>query len=313
MELKSRHLLGLEYMDRQEIELIIKTAKPFKEIFTRSVKKVPALRGRTVVNLFFEPSTRTRTSFELAAKRLSADVVNIAIAQSSVVKGESLLDTVKTVEAMKTDFLVVRHASAGVPQFLSTRIKSAIVNAGDGQHAHPTQGLLDLFTIWEVKKRIEGLNVLIVGDIRHSRVARSNIWGLTKLGAKVTLVGPPTLIPPDIEKLGVKVSYSLDAVLADADVVNILRLQLERQKKNMFPSIREYHAIFGMDGNRLKRAKPDVMIMHPGPMNRGVEISPEVADSKNSYIEEQVTNGVAVRMAVLYLLGGGRHGEVITE
>ncbi len=312
MELKSRHLLGLEYLDREEIELILQTTKPFKEIFTRSVKKVPSLRGRTVVNLFFEASTRTRTSFELAAKRLSADVVNIAIAQSSVTKGESLLDTVKTIEAMKTDFLVVRHAVAGVPQFLSTRIKSTIVNAGDGQHAHPTQGLLDLFTMWEVKKKIEGLNVLIVGDIRHSRVARSNIWGLTKLGAHVTVVGPPTLIPPDIERMGAKVSHSLDAVLEDADVINILRLQLERQKKNMFPSIREYHALYGMDGKRLRRARKDVMIMHPGPMNRGVEISPEVADCSQSYIQEQVTNGVATRMAVLYLLGGGR-GDVVAE
>ncbi len=312
MELKSRHLLGLEYLDREEIELILQTTKPFKEIFTRSVKKVPTLRGRTVVNLFFEASTRTRTSFELAAKRLSADVVNIAIAQSSVTKGESLLDTVKTIEAMKTDFLVVRHAVAGVPQFLSTRIKSTIVNAGDGQHAHPTQGLLDLFTMWEVKKKIEGLNVLIVGDIRHSRVARSNIWGLTKLGAHVTVVGPPTLIPPDIERMGAKVSHSLDAVLEDADVINILRLQLERQKKNMFPSIREYHALYGMDGKRLRRARKDVMIMHPGPMNRGVEISPEVADCSQSYIQEQVTNGVATRMAVLYLLGGGR-GDVVAE
>lgn len=312
MELKSRHLLGLEYLSREEIEFILQTTKPFKEIFTRSVKKVPALRGRTVVNLFFEASTRTRTSFELAAKRLSADVINIAIAQSSVTKGESLLDTVKTIEAMKTDFLVVRHAVAGVPQFLSTRIKSKIVNAGDGQHAHPTQGLLDLFTMWEVKKRIEGLNVLIVGDIRHSRVARSNIWGLTKLGAHVTVVGPPTLIPPDIERLGAKVSYSLDAVLEDVDVINILRLQLERQKKNMFPSIREYNALYGMDGRRLRKARKDVMIMHPGPMNRGVEISPEVADCSQSYIQEQVTNGVATRMAVLYLLGGGR-GDVVAE
>ncbi len=313
MELKSRHLLGLEHLDKSEIELILQTAKPFKEIFTRSVKKVPALRGRTVVNLFFEPSTRTRTSFELAAKRLSADVVNIAIAQSSVVKGESLLDTVQTVEAMKTDFLVIRHACAGVPHFLASRVKSAIVNAGDGQHAHPTQGLLDLFTIWETKKRIDGLHVAIVGDIRHSRVARSNIFALTKLGAKVTLVGPPTLIPPDIQKLGVNVSYSLDAVVEDADVINILRLQLERQKKNMFPSIREYHAIWGMNGERLRKAKKDVMIMHPGPMNRGVEISPDVADSPQSHILEQVTNGVAVRMAVLYLLAGGRHEKVETE
>jgi aspartate carbamoyltransferase catalytic subunit len=309
--LKTRHLIGLEYVSKEEIELILQTAKPFKELFTRSVKKVPTLRGKTVVNLFYEPSTRTRTSFELAAKRLSADVINIAIATSSVVKGESLIDTVRTIEAMKTDFLVIRHQAAGVPHFLSTRIQSSIINAGDGTHEHPTQGLLDMFTILDKKKRIDGLKVVIAGDIRHSRVARSNIWGLTKLGAKVTVVGPPTLIPPEIENMGVTVSFNADTAVEDADVINILRLQLERQKKNMFPSIREYTALYGIDQHRVKKAKPDVIIMHPGPMNRGIEISADVADGIGSVIEEQVTNGVAIRMAVLYLLGGGQPSSAI--
>jgi aspartate carbamoyltransferase catalytic subunit len=311
--LKTRHLLGLEYVSKEEIELILQTARPFKELFTRSVKKVPTLRGKTVVNLFYEASTRTRTSFELAAKRLSADVINIAIATSSVTKGESLIDTVRTIEAMKTDFLVVRHSAGGVPQFLSTRVHSAIINAGDGQHEHPTQGLLDMFTILDKKKRIEGLKVVIVGDIRHSRVARSDIWGLTKLGAKVTVVGPPTLIPAEIEKMGVEVSYHTDTAIQDADVINILRLQLERQKKNLFPSIREYTALFGIDRHRVKRAKPDVIIMHPGPMNRGIEISADVADGVESVIEQQVTNGVAIRMAVLYLLGGGKPSSSLAD
>jgi len=305
MQLKHKDLLGLEYLDREEINLILETARPFKELFTRSVKKVPPLRGKTVVLLFYEPSTRTRTSFELAAKRLSADVLNISASTSSVAKGESLVDTAKTLEAMKADFVVIRHSMAGAPQILARTINASIVNAGDGTHEHPTQGLLDMFTIWEKKGRLSGLKVAIVGDILHSRVARSNIWGLNKMGAKVYVVGPATLIPPKIEEMGVKVYYDLDEVIGELDVINILRIQMERQKENLFPSVREYNEIFGITDERLKRAKKDLLVMHPGPMNRGIEISSSVADSPRSVITEQVTNGIAVRMAVLYLLAGG--------
>lgn len=305
MRLKNKDLLGLEYLDREEINLILETARPFKELFTRSVKKVPPLRGKTVVLLFYEPSTRTRISFELAAKRLSADVLNISAFTSSVAKGESLIDTAKTLEAMKADFVVIRHSMSGAPQILARTISASIINAGDGTHEHPTQGLLDMFTIWEKKGRISGLKVAIVGDILHSRVARSNIWGLNKMGAKVYVVGPATLIPPKIEEMGVKVFYDLDEIIDELDVINILRIQMERQKENLFPSLREYNEIFGITDERLKRAKKDLLVMHPGPMNRGIEISSSVADSFRSVITAQVTNGIAVRMAVLYLLAGG--------
>jgi len=305
MQLRQKDLLGLEYLDREEINLILETARPFKELFTRSVKKVPPLRGKTVVLLFYEPSTRTRTSFELAAKRLSADVLNISASTSSVAKGESLIDTAKTLEAMKADFVVIRHSMAGAPHILASKIGASIINAGDGTHEHPTQGLLDMFTIWERKGKLSGLKVAIVGDILHSRVARSNIWGLNKMGAKVYVVGPATLIPPRIEDMGVKVYYDLDDIIGELDVINVLRIQIERQKENLFPSLREYNEIFGITEERLKRAKEDLLVMHPGPMNRGIEISSSVADSSRSAITEQVTNGVAVRMAVLYLLGGG--------
>jgi len=305
MKLKSRHLLGLQEMSKEEIELILDNAIGFKEIFTRTVKKVPTLRGKTVVNLFFENSTRTRTSFEIAAKRLSADVINFSVSTSSVTKGESLLDTARTIEAMGSDFIVMRHSCPGAPHLLSKRLKSAIINAGDGCHEHPSQGLLDLFTMREHKRKIAGLKVVILGDILHSRVARSNIWGLSKLGAKVTVVGPKTLIPPHIEKLGVEICYDLKKGIKDADVINLLRIQLERQRKNLFPSIREYKLLYGLTQERMKYAKPDVLIMHPGPINRGVEISQEVADGPYSVIIEQVTNGVAIRMSILYLLSGG--------
>lgn len=305
MKLRARNLLGIESLTPEEIKLILDTAVPFKEIFTRSVKKVPTLRGKTVVNLFYEPSTRTRTSFELAEKRLSADVLNISVNTSSIVKGESLIDTAKTIEAMKADFVVIRHSMAGAPHLLAQTIKASIINAGDGMHEHPTQALLDLFTIQDKKGKIENQNVVIVGDILHSRVARSNIWALTKMGAKVTVVGPVTLIPPHIENLKVKVSYKLDDVLPNADVIYVLRVQRERQKQHLFPSLREYSELYGVDMDRLKKCKKDVIVMHPGPMNRGIEISSEVADSSFSVITAQVTNGIAVRMAVLYLLAGG--------
>ncbi|OGS18665.1 MAG: aspartate carbamoyltransferase [Elusimicrobia bacterium RIFOXYA2_FULL_50_26] len=304
MQLRQKDLLGIEHLDRKEIELILEAAKPFKSLFTRSIKKVPTLRGKTVVNLFYEPSTRTRTSFEIAAKRLSADVVNIAVSSSSVVKGESLIDTGKTMEAMKADFIVIRHSLAGAPAVLARNLNSSIINAGDGFHEHPTQGLLDLFTIREKKRKIEGLTVLLVGDILHSRVAKSNIWGLIKMGARVRVSGPPTLIPSGIENMGVEVNYNLDEALKGVDVVNILRIQLERQQENLFPSVHEYMELYQMTRERLANARPDVLVMHPGPMNRGIEISSEVADSPAAVINEQVTNGIAVRMAVLYLLSG---------
>ena len=305
MQLRNKDLLGLEYLDKEEINLILETARPFKELFTRSVKKVPPLRGKTVVLLFYEPSTRTRISFELAAKRLSADVLNISASTSSVAKGESLIDTAKTLEAMKADFVVIRHSMSGAPQILARTISASIINAGDGTHEHPTQGLLDMFTIWEKKERLSGLKVAIVGDILHSRVARSNIWGLNKMGAKVYVVGPATLMPPKIEQMGVKIFYDLDEIIDELDVINILRIQIERQKENLFPSLREYNEIFGITDERLKRAKKDLLVMHPGPMNRGIEISSSVAEGSRSVITEQVTNGIAVRMAVLYLLAGG--------
>jgi aspartate carbamoyltransferase catalytic subunit len=301
-----RHLLDLASLTREQIERILHDASGFKEVFTRTVKKLPTLRGKTVVNLFFENSTRTRTSFELAAKRLSADIVNFSVSTSSVTKGESLLDTAKTIRALGADFIVMRHGCAGTPHLLAARLPDvSIINAGDGCHAHPTQGLLDLFTILEKKERIAGLTVAILGDILHSRVARSNIAGLNALGAHVRVIGPPTLIPRGIEAMGVEVCHSLREGLRDVDVINILRIQRERMQQNLFPSIREYHLLYGLTVERLAWAKPDALVMHPGPVNRGIEISQQVADGPHSVIDEQVTNGVAVRMAVLYLLSGG--------
>ncbi len=299
-----KHLLGLRELSREEIQLVLQTAASFREISLRPIKKVPALRGTTVVNLFFEPSTRTRTSFELAAKRLSADVMNVSSQDSSLSKGETVLDTVRNLEALKVDTLVVRHAAAGVPHLIARHASVSVVNAGDGAHEHPTQALLDLFTIQEKLGRIDGLKVAIIGDIVHSRVARSNIWGLTKLGAQVTLCGPPTLIPPAIEQLGVRVTHHLDAVIRDADVFMLLRIQHERQEAMLVPSVREYRLRYGIDRERLARAKPNVLIMHPGPINRGVELDSSVADGPYSVILDQVTNGLAVRMAVLYLVSG---------
>jgi aspartate carbamoyltransferase catalytic subunit len=301
-----RHLLGLEELTKDELLAILNTAQSFKEVSTRRIKKVPALRGKVVVILFFEPSTRTNLSFSLAAKRLSADVIGFSKDASSTEKGETLIDTAKNIEAMGIDIVVVRHSCAGAPKLLSEVLRASVINAGDGAHEHPTQGLLDIFTIREHKKKIEGLTVAIVGDIMHSRVARSNIWGLTKLGANVIVVGPKTLIPKEIEKMGVEVSYHLDEVIPRCDVINMLRIQLERQGKNLFPSIREYAELFGLTSDRLKKAKDDVLVMHPGPINRGVEITPDVADGKHSVILEQVTNGLAVRMAALYLVSGGK-------
>ena len=273
-----KDLLSVEELSREEIELILQTAESFKEVSSRDIKKVPALRGKTIANLFFESSTRTRTSFELAAKRLSADIVNFSSSGSSTSKGESLRDTARNIEAMHIDTIVMRHSSSGSAEYLARSVKAGVINAGDGIHEHPTQGLLDIFTIREKKKKIEGLKVCLVGDILHSRVARSNIWGLKKLGAKVTVCGPPTLIPRGIEMLGVEVCYDLDQAMKDQDVLNILRIQLERQRGVFFPSIREYAAEYGISKERMKKAKPDVIIMHPGPVNRGVELAGEVAD-----------------------------------
>jgi aspartate carbamoyltransferase catalytic subunit len=302
-----RHLLGLEELSKEEIEVVLDTAEGFREISTRSVKKVPALRGRVVVNLFFEASTRTRVSFGLAAQRLSADVVDFQKEGSSSEKGETLVDTARNIEAMGVDIFVVRHEASGAPWNLARHLsKASVVNAGDGSHEHPTQGLLDIFTIRQAKGRVAGLEVAIVGDIAHSRVARSNIWGLLKLGAKVTVVGPSTLVPARFRELGVQVSHDLDAVLPRVDVINMLRIQRERQAGMAFPSIREYTRLFGLTRTRLKKAKPDVAIMHPGPINRGVEITPEVADGPGSLILKQVESGLAVRMAVLFLVAGGK-------
>jgi aspartate carbamoyltransferase catalytic subunit len=297
-----KHLLGLRDMTREEIEYIFDTAEGFREISTRSIKKAPPLRGKVVVNLFFEDSTRTRNSFTLAAERLSADVIQFSTKFSSVSKGETLLDTAKNLEAMGIDIVVIRHSAGGAPHLLARSINSCVVNAGDGYNEHPTQGLLDVFTIRQIKGSIEGLKVAIVGDIAHSRVARSNVWALTKLGAEVTLVGPPTLMPAAASQLPVKVSHSLDEVIEEIDVINMLRIQFERIGANPFPSIREYSHYFGLTVDRMKRAKPDVIVMHPGPINRGLEIESEVADGKNSVILRQVENGLAVRMAVLFLV-----------
>ena len=310
MELNRKDLLEIKELSGEEILSILNTAESFKEVTGRDIKKVPTLRGKTVVNLFFEPSTRTRTSFELAAKRLSADVINFSVATSSVTKGETLLDTARNIEAMRSDYIVIRHPASGAPHILAKNLKSSVINAGDGAHEHPTQALLDMFTIKEKNGRIAGLKIAIIGDIAHSRVARSNIYGLTRLGAEVRLVGPPALIPPEVEGLGVSVFYNMEDALMDVDVIMVLRLQLERQGKNYFPSLREYAGLYSLTPERVKSAKEDVMIMHPGPINRGIEIAPDVADGMSSVILEQVTNGIAVRMAVLYLLS--RTGEHVT-
>jgi aspartate carbamoyltransferase catalytic subunit len=302
--LRSRHLLGIADLSPDEITLVLDTAEAMTEIAARPIKKVPTLRGRTVVNLFFEPSTRTRTSFEVAEKRLSADTLSVAIAQSSVTKGETLLDTVRNLEAMAPDMIVMRHASSGAPHLLARLCRSAIINAGDGMHEHPTQALLDAFTIREHKKRLAGLKVAIVGDLLHSRVLRSNVQLLNKMGAEVWACAPATLMPPELPRFGVTATASIDEAVADADVVMMLRIQHERMHGHFIPSTREYFTLFGLTPARVRRARPDVIIMHPGPMNRGVEIDSDVADGPYSVILEQVTNGVAVRMAVLYLLAG---------
>jgi aspartate carbamoyltransferase catalytic subunit len=297
-----KHLLGLRELSAEEITYILDTAKGFEQISTRSVKKAPPLRGKVVVNLFFEDSTRTRNSFSLAANRLSADIVEFTKKDSSVSKGETLLDTAKNLEAMGIDIVVIRHNAGGAPRFLSRNINACVVNAGDGFCEHPTQGLLDTYTIRKIKGTLEGLKIAIVGDVAHSRVARSDMWAMTKLGAEVTFVGPPTLMPTEVGRLPVKVSYSLDEVIEKVDVINMLRIQFERLGGNPFPSIREYSHYFGLTVERMKRAKSDILVMHPGPINRGLEMESEVADGRNSVILAQVTNGLAVRMAVLFLV-----------
>jgi aspartate carbamoyltransferase catalytic subunit len=312
-----KDLIGLEQLDADEIRAILDTEEPFKEISERAIKKVPVLRGKTIVNLFFESSTRTRISFEFAEKRLSADTVNIASTGSSVQKGETLVDTARNLEAMRIDMVVIRHGSSGAAQFLAERIPSNVINAGDGRHEHPTQGLLDILTIRDHRGDLKGQRVCIVGDVLHSRVARSNIWGLTKLGAEVAVCAPRTLLPRDIDELGVTVFGRVEEAIEWADVLNVLRLQLERMQGGFVPSLREYNRFFGVTSERVERAPRDLLILHPGPMNRGVEIDSDVADGPHSVILDQVTNGVAVRMAVLYLLAGGRpekaesakHGE----
>jgi aspartate carbamoyltransferase catalytic subunit len=305
MEFRRKDLLGIAELAPEEISHILNTAASLKEISARSIKKVPTLRGKTVVTVFYEPSTRTRMSFEIAAKRLSADTLNLTVAASSAVKGETLMDTAHTLEAMRPDLLVIRHPASGAPHYLARRLKCGVINAGDGLHEHPTQALLDLLTVQEAKGRLEGLKVAIIGDIAHSRVARSDIAAFIKMGSQVTVAGPATMLPPFLESLGARVTYSLEEAVAGADVIMMLRLQLERMGQMFLSTLREYSRYFGLAPRHLKLAQPDVIIMHPGPLNRGVEISPEVADGAHSVILEQVTNGVAVRMAMLYLLIGG--------
>ncbi|MEW6413124.1 MAG: aspartate carbamoyltransferase catalytic subunit [Candidatus Zixiibacteriota bacterium] len=302
--LHSRHLLGLEDVPKEDISLILKTTDSFREVIDRTIKKVPTLRGITVLNLFYEPSTRTRISFELAEKRLSADTVNFSTSTSSVKKGESLRDTVQNIEAMKIDMVVVRHSSSGAPYYLTKCMDANIINAGDGAHEHPTQALLDMYTIFKKYGKLEGLRVVLVGDVKHSRVIRSNIWGLKTMRASVALCGPSTLLPYEAEKFGCDMYTKMDEALDGADVVNVMRIQLERQQSGLFPSQREYTNLFGLNKDRLRLLNKNYTVMHPGPMNRGVEITSEVADGANSVILEQVTNGQAVRMAVLYLLSG---------
>ncbi len=304
-ELSSRHVLDIESMSTDDIELVLNTAESMRDVLDRTIKRVPTLRGRTAINLFYEPSTRTQTSFLLAGKYLSADVVNVSKATSSAVKGESLRDMVLNIESMGPEMVILRHSSAGAPHYLARNVSSSIINAGDGQHEHPSQGLLDMFTMRRRKGSLSGLKVAIIGDVLHSRVARSNIWGLAKMGAEVVACGPSTLIPPFVTEIGCTVTNNVDEAVRGADVVYVLRVQKERQEGNLFPGVREYHKLFGIDARRLALARPDALLMHPGPMNRGVEITSEVADGAQSVILEQVTGGVAIRMALFYLLLGG--------
>lgn len=302
MKFQRKHILGLEELTAEEITLVLDTAESMKEVSERDVKKVPALRGVTVCNLFYEPSTRTRSSFEIAEKRLSADVLNFTLSHSSVSKGETLLDTARNLEAMGAGVIVIRHPMSGAPWLLAKELNSSIINAGDGSHEHPSQALLDLFTIREIKGKIKGLRVVIVGDILHSRVARSNIWGLLKLGAKVRLVGPPTLIPKYIENAKIRTFYNLDEAIEGADVIIMLRIQMERQESEYFPSLREYSRFYGLTREKLRRAGEDITVMHPGPINRGIELSSDIADDAGSVILDQASNGIAVRMAMFYLV-----------
>jgi aspartate carbamoyltransferase catalytic subunit len=311
--LKRKDLLDIQSLSVEEILLICRSAKYFKDIFTRSVKSVPILRGKTVCTLFYEPSTRTRLSFELAAKRLSSDLINFSVSTSSVVKGESLIDTVHTLEAMKVDYIVMRHAASMAPHFLSRNIKASVINAGDGFHAHPTQALLDTYSIMERRGGLDGLHIGIIGDIKHSRVARSDIEAFKKLGARVTLCGPPTLVPDDFHLYDVDISYNLDDILPELDVINLLRIQKERQKGSLFPSLREYHRRFALTEERFRKCREDIIVMHPGPVNRGIEIDNSVVENPRTIINEQVTNGVAVRMALFYLLAGGAPLEEMNE
>ena len=304
MQFSKKHLLGIKNLSKEDILAVLNAADSFKVYTKRDIKKVPTLRGRTIINMFFEPSTRTRTSFEIAGKRMSADVINITGSSSSLVKGETFIDTVKNLEAMNCDILIVRHGEAGAAELAARHLKNPVINAGDGYHEHPSQALLDLMTIREYKQDFNGLKVTIVGDILHSRVARSNIFAMRTLGIDITVVGPPTMIPFDIEKMGVKVFYNLEKGIQEADVIMMLRIQMERQNKTFFPTLREYSNLFGLNPQKLKKAKKEALIMHPGPINRGVEISPDVVDGNHSVILNQVTNGVAVRMALMYLLLG---------
>lgn len=306
MQLKHKDLLGIKELSADEINLILETAESFIEVSTREIKKVPTLRGKMVINLFFEASTRTRTSFEIAGKRLSADTINISASTSSVVKGETLIDTARNLEAMNPDVIVIRHSAAGAPHILARLIRQSVINAGDGAHEHPTQALLDMMTVKTKKGKLSGLRIAIVGDIMHSRVARSNIYGFTKMGASVAVAGPATMMPRDMHKMGVEVHHRIEDAIKDADVVMMLRIQLERQQQNIFPSLREYSNYFCLNRTNIRQAREDVLVMHPGPINRGVEISPDIADGPYSVILDQVTNGVAVRMAILYLLTGGK-------
>jgi aspartate carbamoyltransferase catalytic subunit len=309
MSFRHKHILGTEQLSREDIELILDTADSFKEINSRTIKKVPTLRGRTIVNLFYEASTRTRTSFEIAGKRLSADTINITASSSSVVKGETLEDTAKNIQAMAPDIIVMRHAASGAPHYLAERLDCSVINAGDGAHEHPSQALLDLLTIRQHKGKLEGLTVAIIGDITHSRVARSNLYAMKKMGMTVRLAGPGTMVPPGIERLGAEVYTDMNAAIKGADVIMMLRIQLERQGKTMLPTLREYARFYGLNPTNLKLAKKDAIVLHPGPMNRGVEISSYVADGPQNVILEQVENGVAVRMALLYLVAGGEQAE----
>lgn len=310
MKFERKDLLGIKDLSREEIQLILNTAVPMKDVIKRDIKKVPTLRGKAMVTVFYENSTRTRTSFEIAGKYLSADTVNLAVSTSSVQKGESLRDTIKTIEVMGFDLMVIRHAMSGTAHYAARNTSMRVINAGDGQHEHPTQALLDMYSILESKGTLEGLKVAIVGDILHSRVARSNIYGLTKFGCEVRVVGPSTLIPPEVERMGVKAYYNLDKALKDVDVINVLRIQRERQEAGLFPSLDEYSNLYMLAQRHLENAKEDVLVLHPGPMNRGVEISSEVAEGSHSLINEQVANGVAVRMALLFLMMGGSKDEI---